>query len=383
MPVDEPLVAPGSDDTPAAEIPGPLNVRSLSLTIIAIVAIIWLLREAAELLVPLVLGILISYALEPLVAWSTRWHVPRLVGATTVMLFLVGTVGGLVWGLSDDVTAVIDQLPVAAQKLRQTIHTGRGTPDSPVTKVQRAATEIQKTAEEATANPAPQRGVTRVQVEKPAFDLAEYVAWGSAGLISLSGQLVLIVFFALFLLASGDLYKRKLVKLAGPSLTRRKITVQILNEIDVQIERFLLVRIITSTAVGVATWLVFRWVGLQQAAVWGLLAGIFNSIPYFGPVIVAAGTAVIAFVQFGTLTMALYVAGLSVIITSLEGWLLTPWLTSRASQTNEIAVFVGLLFWGWVWGLWGTLLAVPMLVALKAVCDRVEALKDVGELLGE
>jgi predicted PurR-regulated permease PerM len=110
---------------------------------------------------------------------------------------------------------------------------------------------------------------------------------------------------------------------------------------------------------------------------------VFNSIPYFGPIIVAAGTAVVAFLQFGTIEMTLYVAGASLAVTSLEGWLLTPWLTSRTARTNEVAVFIGLLFWGFVWGIWGTLLAVPMLVALKSYCDRIEDLQPIGELLGE
>jgi predicted PurR-regulated permease PerM len=133
----------------------------------------------------------------------------------------------------------------------------------------------------------------------------------------------------------------------------------------------------------VATWLALWTIGLRQAALWGAAAGVFNSIPYFGPVIVAAATAIVAFLQFGTVTMAAYVSGISLVITSIEGWLLTPWLTSRTARTNEVAIFIGLIFWSFVWGLWGTLLAVPMLVAVKACCDHIEDLKPVGELLGE
>ena len=179
------------------------------------------------------------------------------------------------------------------------------------------------------------------------------------------------------------MFKRKFVKLAGPSLEQKKITVQILDDINRQIARFLFVRIVTSVVVGVATWLAFWMIGLKQAALWGAAAGIFNSIPYFGPVIVAIATAVVAFLQFGTIGMATYVSGVSLAITSIEGWLLTPWLTSRTARTNEVAIFVGLIFWSFVWGIWGTLLAVPMLVAVKAYCDHIEDLKPVGELLGE
>jgi predicted PurR-regulated permease PerM len=222
-----------------------------------------------------------------------------------------------------------------------------------------------------------------VQIEEPAIDLRGYVTWGSAGVIAFAGQATLVLFFVFFLLASGDLFKRKLVKLAGPSLAQKRITVQILDEINKQIARFLLVRVITSMVVGIATWIAFRSVGLEQAGFWAIAAGVFNSVPYFGPVIVGSGTAVVAFLQFQSLGMAAYVSGISFVITGLEGWLLTPWLTSRTARTNEVAVFIGLIFWSFVWGIWGTLLAVPMLVVFKAYCDRIDDLKPVGELLGD
>jgi predicted PurR-regulated permease PerM len=117
--------------------------------------------------------------------------------------------------------------------------------------------------------------------------------------------------------------------------------------------------------------------------VWGLLAGVFNSIPYFGPIIVTGGLTVVAFLQFGTFTMALAVAGIALAITAAEGWLLTPTLLSRAANMNQVAVFVGLIFWSWIWGIWGTLLAVPMLMVVKSVCDHIEDLQPVGQFLGE
>jgi predicted PurR-regulated permease PerM len=139
----------------------------------------------------------------------------------------------------------------------------------------------------------------------------------------------------------------------------------------------------SSSVVAITTWLAFRALGMQQAGMWGVVAGVFNSIPYFGPVLVSGGTAVVAFLQFGALDMTLLVSGVALAITSLEGFLLTPWLTSRAARMNAVAIFVGLLFWGWVWNVWGMLLAVPMMMVIKAVCDHVEDLNAFGELLGE
>jgi predicted PurR-regulated permease PerM len=124
-------------------------------------------------------------------------------------------------------------------------------------------------------------------------------------------------------------------------------------------------------------------VGLEQAALWGLAAGIFNSIPYYGPLLVTAGLSIVGYLQFDTIGMAATVAGISLLITTLEGYLLTPLLVGRASSMNQVAVFAGLLFWSWLWGVWGILLAVPMMMVVKVVCDRVEPLQPVGHLLGD
>jgi predicted PurR-regulated permease PerM len=359
-----------------------VSVRSIALAIIAATAGMYLLYWAQEVFIPIVLSVLISYALEPPVVWLMRVKLPRLVASAVVVTLLAGALGYGVYSLSDDATAIVAAVPEAAQKLRQMVRRGQGETGT-LQQVQQAAQELQRTADEATGPATAPRGVQRVQIVQPAFDLRQYLTWGSASVLAFAGQAVLVIFFVFFVLASGDLFKRKIVKIAGPSLERKRITVQILDEINSQIARFLFVRVITSVVVGVGTWVAFTLLGLQQAAFWGLAAGIFNSIPYFGPLIVAAGTALVGFLQFGTIPMALYVSGVSLAITSLEGWLLTPWLTSRTARTNEVAIFVALIFWSFVWGIWGTLLAVPMLVALKACCDHVEDLKSVGELLGE
>jgi predicted PurR-regulated permease PerM len=371
----------GSSSESTSLIDTQVSVRSVSLTIIAICAAMYVLHWAQEVFIPIVLSILISYALEPIVVFLMRTRMPRALASALVVGSLTLSFVYTGYSLADEATAVVAELPAAATKLRMTLRRER-TEESALEQVKQAAAELQKTAEEATTRTPVPRGVQRVQIEAPAFDVREYISWGSASIVAFAGQAVLIVFFVFFLLASGDLFKRKLVRIVGPSLERKKVTVQILDEINAQIARFLFVRVVTSVAVGVATWIAFRMIGLEQAGVWGIAAGLFNSIPYFGPVIVAAGTAVIAFLQFGTISMALFASGVSLGITSLEGWILTPWLTSRTARTNEVAVFIALIFWGFVWGLWGTLLAVPIMVAVKACCDRIEELNGFGEMLG-
>ncbi|HZF79575.1 MAG TPA: AI-2E family transporter, partial [Rubrivivax sp.] len=162
----------------------------------------------------------------------------------------------------------------------------------------------------------------------------------------------------------------------------RKITVQMLDEITAQVQLYMLVQVFTSMLVGIGTWLVFMWIGLEQAAVWGVLAAVLNLIPYLGAIAVTAGATLVGLVQFGTLEMALVVAGASFVIQALEGYLLTPWLTSRAISMSPVVVFVGVLAFGWLWGLGGLLLGVPILMVVKSVCERIDDLQPIGELLG-
>jgi predicted PurR-regulated permease PerM len=377
----DPTPADDHETWPAVRMP--VDVRSAALTVLAILAVVMVLRVAEAMIVPIVLGVLISYALDPIVTWLARHHVPRSIAAGLLLIVLVSSTCWLLYGLRFEVAAIIDRMPQAASRIRHSFERRPPTGAAAIQQVQKAATELEKAANAAATPPPPPSGVTRVQVESPPFDVTDYLVWGSIGVAGAVGQLVLVLFLVFFLLASGDLYKRKLVKIVGPSLTQKKITLQILQDIDRQIEVFLLVQVLMSALVAVATWLAFRWIGLEQAAVWGILAGVFNSIPYFGPVVVSAGTAAAGYLQFGSIRMALFVSAISIVITSLEGFLLTPWFTSRATRMNAVAIFVGLLFWGWVWHVWGMLLAVPMLMVMKAVCDHVDDFKGVGELLGD
>jgi predicted PurR-regulated permease PerM len=363
----------------------PVDIRSLSLTVIAGIAFILFLQYSASVLIPVVLGVLISYALSPLVSTLVKYHVPRAVAAALALLLLLGGIGVGVYTLSGEAMAIVANVPEAAKRLRQRVVAHQRENDALLSQVQKAATEIEKTAAVAT-KPAEDTSATRaqrVEVVQPAFRASDYLWIGGVGLFGFLGQSALIVFLVYFLLLTGDLYKRKLVKIAGPTLSKRRVTVQILDEINQQIEGYLRVQILTSTVVGIATGIALWWFGVENFAMWALLAGLFNSIPYLGPVIVTFGLGVVSFMQFDDLLKSAYVCGAAFTITSLEGFLLTPALMSRAAQMNPVAIFVGLLFWSWVWGVWGTVLAVPLLMAAKAICDRVEDLQPLGELLGE
>jgi predicted PurR-regulated permease PerM len=359
------------------------DARSVSLSILAFAALVLALHHTQEILIPIVLSFLISYALDPIVTAGQQWRIPRSLTAAILLLVIVGGFGGIVYGYRQDAAAALERIPAAAKKFRQLLQEDHDAPGA-IEKVQKAASELEKTAAEATRSQSPPaRDITQVQIQEQPLDLRTYLWWGSMSAFTVAGQAVMMLFLVYFILVSGDLYKRKLVKIVGPLRSQKQATVEILDDINLQIRRFLLVQLFSGGFVGVASWAAFRWIGLEQAGVWGIAAGLLNFIPYFGPVLVAGGVAVIGFLQFGALSDVALLIGVSLAITSLEGYLLIPWLIGRTAQMNAVAVFVGLLFWGWVWGAWGLLLAVPMMMIVKVVSDHIEELHPIGELLGE
>ena len=361
----------------------PVDVRNLSLALLALFASVALLHWASAVFIPIMLSLLLTTALRPVVEVLRRCYVPRWLGAGVLLIAIVLGLASAAWSLSDGAAQLVDSLPVAAKKVRDSLKARTGA-SSPLDTMQKAATQIEQAANEnsATASP-PRRGVQRVVVERPPFNIRDYLWSGTMGLMSALGQLTVVVFLTYFALASGNLFRNKLLRIAGTSLERRKVTIHVLEDITNQIQRYLMVQVFTSVLVGVATGLAYWALGLENAAVWGVAAGVLNLAPYIGSALVTGASALVAFLQFGTLDMALAIGGASLVIHTLVGNLLTPWLTSRTSSMSPVAVFVSVLAWGWLWGLWGLLLGIPVMMAVKAVCDRVEDLKPVGELLGQ
>ncbi|MDQ3169538.1 MAG: AI-2E family transporter [Acidobacteriota bacterium] len=309
--------------------------------ILSTIALLWFLRTARALLIPIAVAVLLSYAVEPVVARLARARVPRALGAALVLLLLTGLFAWGVYALRDEVSALLAAAPAAAAKL--SAWAGMSDP-----------------------------------IE--AADSPGVILQGIGWLLSGAGNLTIVVMLAYFLLLSGEHFKRRVVETAGPG-EQKRATADVFEDINDQIQRFLLVQVFTSVVVGVATWAVLAWMSVPQAAVWGIGAGLFNSIPYFGPVIVSGGLFVVGMVQSGDPAVAGRMAGATLLVTSLEGWLLNPVLMGKAEHMHVVAVFVGVLVWTWLWGAWGTILAVPMMVVLKAVCDHVDGLKPISRLL--
>jgi len=370
-------------EPPHVTLPAPQNIRSMTLVILATLGVLAVLKWASAFFIPLMLGFVFYYALAPVVDGLARWSVPRALSAAVLIIGILGAIGGSLYSLADDATELINSLPSAAEKLREGMRKKASGPATPLDTVQKAAAELEKAAEESSGGSTPaKRGVQRVVVEKPTFNIRDHLWTGTVGLASLIGQITLVTFLTYFLLLQGTTFRRKLVKITGPGLTEKKLTVQALDEINAQIQRYLLVQLLASIGVGISTGIVFALLGLKHAAVWGVAAGLLNLVPYIGSILVTGAATLVAFVQFGQFNMALAVGGASLLINTIEGYLLVPWLTSKASRMNPVAVFIGVLAWGWLWGVWGLLLGIPIMMVIKAVCDRVDHLKPVGELLG-
>ena len=373
-----------------ALIPSTINVRSLSLAVLAVLASLVAMQWAKAVLIPIALGVMLSYALAPIVNAARRWRIPRAISAAVLLGAIVGAIGWGVWSLSDQLDALLDKLPQVTRSIRHLVQEREG--PSAFDKVQRAAAEIEAVADSSAASGAPVRtgvrsaaataAVSRTAIGTATLDVRGYLLSGTLGALSFLGQVAIVIFIALFLLSSGNSFRRKMVKLAGPRLSQKRVTVETLDEIAAQIQRYLLVQLGVSVVVGILTWLAFYAIGLQQAAVWGVVAGVTNLIPYLGAILVGAGSAIVGLVQFGTIEMAVLVGGASFAIHTVVGNLLTPWLTGRASRMSPVAVFIAVIMFGWLWGVWGLLLGVPILMVVKAVCDRVDDLRPVGELLG-
>jgi predicted PurR-regulated permease PerM len=349
--------------------------------IVAALALVVILWWAQAVFIPIVVGVFISYALEPFVARLGRWHVKRAIAVPLVMAAVLIALGGGLYALKEETGAFIDRIPGAVHTVARTIRGAANGAPGTVTKVRQAAQELETAAHAAGVK----RGddhVTAVRIEEPTFQWSGWLWQGGRGAVEFGAQMLAVLCLVYGMLAAGDLYKRKLVRIV-PRLSDKKAAVQILDEIDRQIERFLLVRTLISAIVGVAVWIVFRLLGLEDPGVWGVICAVLCAVPIIGPTIIVVAAAIAGFVQFGSLGMAAATGGACVAIAAIEGNVLTPWLMRRVGEMNIIAVFVSLLFWGWLWGVWGLLLAVPMTAAVKAVCERVEDLNSFAELLKE
>ena len=398
-----PAAVPASIDTAeearAAEQPGaagdaslvtlpatwmPVDARGLALGVLAALASVLALSWAQAFMVPLLLGIVISYTLNPLVAWLEAIKIPRVVGTVIVMASVIGALALGTYSLRGQMQTIIEQLPEAATKFATGIARMQITEIGNMQKMQDAATEVEKAATRAAGGTAtPRQPATHVIVDKPAFKLGNFLWENSMGALGAMVQAAMVVFLVFFLLLGGDTFKRKLVRLTGPSLSRKRITVHVLDDINGSIQKYMFMLLATNLLVALLTWIAFHWIGLDNAGAWAVAAGLLHIVPYLGPGVTAIATGMAAFMQFESFPMALLAGGISLGIATVIGTFVTTWMTGRIANMNPAAVFISLLFWGWLWGVWGMLLSIPIIVIVKVVSQHVEPLHPMAELLAD
>ena len=363
----------------------PANTRCLALTVLSTIAVVVALEWAQGFLIPLLIGILLAYTLNPLIVWLELIRVPRAAGASLVMLAVVCALVFGTYALRGQMQEIIEQLPKAANQLsRGLAKLGEGHLGA-MQQVQSAANQLEQAASHATGIPStPTKPATRVVIDDPStFKTGNFLWAGSMGALGYIVQATMVLFLVFFLLLSGNTLRRKLVRLAGPSFASKKMTVQILSDINRSIQRYMLLLLTTNVLVALLAWVAFRWIGLENAGAWAVAAGLLHVIPYLGPGLTALATGTVGFMQFDSFAMALLVSGAGLGIAIVVGTFITTWMTGRIAAMNSAAIFISLLFWGWLWGVWGMLLSIPITVILKVISEQVEPLQPVAELLGE
>jgi predicted PurR-regulated permease PerM len=365
--------------------------RNVALGLIAAAALIWLLKYAEDVIVPVLLGLILSYSLRPFVEWlQRRLFIPRPLAAAVLLVALFGGVGAGLWNLRADAAAVASELPKAARMIREFVGTAKSGSPGLLSDIRRAAREIDQASVALstdqlperdrkvaanTSTPSPSRpvGVT----EKMQDFLIERV--GSAvGVLSTLGVAGLLGFF---LLCAGTEHRKKLLQIVGQSLARKKVTLTILNEINAQVQYYLAATAVTNIGLGLATWGLFAYFGIERAFLWGIVAALLHLIPYLGTGLFLAVCFLIGLVSLDSFWPAIYLTLTWLTIQFIIGFGLASYIQSRSARINSAALFVGFLLFGWLWGGWGLIVAAPVLAALKAVTDRVVRLKDISTLM--
>ena len=359
------------------------RARDVAVVVIAVILVVAAAKLAAPLLIPVVLGILASYALRPLVTALEGVGAPRAAAAIVVMLALVGSLSAGAYAISDDVNAAVAELPAAARKLRVLVRDWQEEGPSPLKAVKEAAKEIGETAAEVTG-PAPAAGTSAAAPAKPAAaPMPEALAGNTMTILGVLANLAIAGLLATLILAAGDAFRRKLVRIVGSSLARRRVTVEILNEIDTQVQRQLLIMVGINVMLALAAWASFALLDLSRAAMWASVVGLLHFIPYLGAVMAAAVVALVALVQTGSLGAATGFAVLTLGLCIFFGFVVATLWQGRACRMNAVSTFVALMFFGWLWGGWGLLIGGPLAAVVKVVADRIDSFAALGEILGD
>ncbi len=354
-----------------------LRRASTALVVLATLFSLYALHVARDFLVPVVIAIVLAYLLDPLVCALQRLGLPRTVASTVVLLAVLSALLSGAYLLQGQVESIVNALPETASKLSRSVGALMSGDDSMWQKIRRAATVLSGTGQ-----PPPARG-PHVVVDQSPGQIHNMLLAGSVSIFTMVGQAVVVVFLLYFLLLAGDTFKRKFIKMAGTTISEKKINVHMLDEVNRSIRRYMGMLLVTNAGLGACTWLLLKWLGVNNAGSWAIAAAALHLVPYFGAMAISVCLGVVTFMQFGTFGMAAAAAGGSLLIATLIGSVITTWMTGRMARMNAVAVFVALLLFTWLWGVWGMLLAIPLITIAKVVADHMEGLEVMAEFLGD
>ena len=346
---------------------GPTGIHSVAPTGLFILAVFYTLYFARAFFVPVILAVLLNFLLWPLVRGLKKLHVPEVLGAALVLLGLLLTVGYGVYLLSEPAMAWAAKAPQSLQQLERKLRTLR----KPVDQVSKAAEKVEEIARVKNDKKIPE-----VELKRPG--VTEVLLSGTQSFIA---EVLVVCILLYFLLASGDLFLQKLVKVL-PRLQDKKRAVEIIRETEEHVSTYLLTITLVNAGLGAATGLAMYFLGMPNPLLWGVMVGMLNFIPYLGATVNLIVLTLVAILTFGELRRALLVPAVFFGLATLEGNFITPMILGHRLTLNPVVIFITLIFWGWMWGIPGALLAIPMLSVFKIICDRIEPLAPIGEFLG-
>jgi predicted PurR-regulated permease PerM len=345
---------------------GHIKAAAIGILIIAGVAALYFARD---FLLPVVFAFFIAITLRPFVRNLSRRGIPAW--ATTAGIVVLGIVLTLAAVLAFS-GAILDWIANASEIQRtflQRISELKSSFESLV-----HLTETIQEATDATSEP----GVQEVVVKEPIFStLLTFVAAYPLNIfIVMSGALVI----AVFLMASGDLFYEKLIRVL-PTLSDKKHALRIALDVEREVSAYLIALTAINALLAVAVGIGFWFIGMPTPHLWALLAFILNFIPYLGPIAGMLLSAAIAIVTFSDISQAMLAPAIYMLLIGLETQIITPQVLSRRMQINAVMILLALAFWAWLWGIAGIVVAVPLLVTFRVLCSHLDSLSAIGEFL--
>lgn len=343
----------------------------LSMVVLATLAMLYTLYVARTVVLPVVIAILISFLLRGPVRALKRWHIPQSVGAAIVVLGGTLVIASAIVLLSGPARSWVERAPNAVSTVEQKVRSLA----APLLKWEATAKRVEQLASGGDSRAQPR---TVVQSSGPGVLRRVFGGVANALIAALS-----VIFLSYFLLASGDLFLRKLMKVLPYSAESSGVPQRVSDEVEAAVSTYLRTTVLINAGLGLVTWGVLSLLDMPNAGLWGTVAGCLNFIPYLGALLTLGVLGVAAIAVFDTIGQALLVPGAFLLINLVESNGVTPLLMGRQFPLNSVAIFVGVMFWGFVWGAAGAMLAVPIMVTMKIVCDAVPAMRPVGEFLGQ